>query len=98
MSGPTAVIVTSINPPTPALRALAEGCRAAGFRFIVVGDTKSPLDFALDGCDFLNIDSQYDSGLAFARLCPTAHYARKLAHPLSRADLPAGAQPARSDA
>jgi len=72
-----AVIVTSISPPTPLLRALAEGCRAAGFRFLVVGDTKSPPDFALDGCDFLDIGAQRDSGFAFAKLCPTAHYARK---------------------
>lgn len=77
MHARTAVIVTSISPPTPLLRALADGCRAAGFRFVVVGDTKSPPDFALDGCDFLSIRAQNDSGFAFARLCPTAHYARK---------------------
>jgi hypothetical protein len=77
MHARTAVIVTSISPPTSLLRALAEGCRAAGFRFVVVGDTKSPPDFALDGCDFLSIRAQNDSGFAFARLCPTAHYARK---------------------
>ena len=64
----TAVIVTSISPPTPLLHALAQGCRAAGFRFLVVGDTKSPSDFALDGCDFLSIAAQNDSGFGFARL------------------------------
>jgi hypothetical protein len=73
----TAVIVTSISPPTPSLRALAEGCGVAGFRFLVVGDTKSPPDFALEGCDFLDIGLQRKSGFAFAKLCPTAHYARK---------------------
>lgn len=73
----TAVIVTSINPPTAILRALADGCRAAGFRFLIVGDTKSPPEFALDGCDFLDIAAQHRSGFAFAKLCPTAHYARK---------------------
>src|SRR5262249_44258001 len=77
MTHRTAVIVTSISPPTPLLRALADGCRAAGFRFLLVGDTKSPADFALDGCDYLGIAAQNESGFAFARLCPVAHYARK---------------------
>jgi hypothetical protein len=73
----TAAVVTSISPPTPVLQALAQGCRAAGFRFLLVGDTKSPPDFALEGCAFLSIAAQNESGFAFARLCPTAHYARK---------------------
>ena len=77
MSVRTALIVTSINPPTPLLHALARGCRAAGFRFLLVGDTKSPSDFALEGCEFLSIQAQHESAFAFARLCPTAHYARK---------------------
>jgi hypothetical protein len=77
MRARTTVIVTSINPPTPILRALTDGCRAAEFRFLVVGDTKSPPDFALDGCDFLDIGAQRESGFAFAKLCPTGHYARK---------------------
>jgi hypothetical protein len=73
----TAVIVTSISPPTPLLQALADGCRTAGFRFLLVGDTKSPPDFNLNGCEFLSVAAQNESGFAFARLCPTAHYARK---------------------
>jgi hypothetical protein len=77
MSARTAVIVTSINSPTPILRALADGCRAAGFRFLVVGDSKSPPEFALDGCEFLDIAAQHRSGFALAKLCPTSHYARK---------------------
>jgi hypothetical protein len=73
----TAVIVTSINAVNPPLRALAEGCRANDFHFIVVGDTKSPAEFALDGCEFLSIRAQHESGFACATLGPTAHYARK---------------------
>src|SRR4051794_30222527 len=77
MSRPVAVVVTSINRPTTALHALAQGCGGAGQRFILVGDTKSPPDFVLDGCEFFDIASQLASGLAFARSCPTRHYARK---------------------
>src|ERR1700687_4676258 len=77
MSGSVSLIVTSINRPTAAMHALGQGCRAAGMRLVVVGDTKSPADFALDGGAFLDIASQLGSGLAFARFCPTGHYARK---------------------
>ncbi len=73
----TALIVTSINPPNPVMTALRDGARENGVRFLVVGDTKSPSDFKLDGCDFLDIAAQQATGLKFAGLCPTRHYARK---------------------
>ena len=57
--------------------ALRDGCRAAGTRFVIVGDTKSPRDFSLPGTDFLDIDRQLASPFRFARACPTGHYARK---------------------
>jgi hypothetical protein len=77
MPAPTALVVTSINPPNPILRALAAGAVGAGVEFIVAGDTKSPADFALDGCRFLDIAAQHATGFAFAAACPTRHYARK---------------------
>ena len=58
------------------LRALADGARDA-FDFIVIGDLKSPSDFQLEGCDFYSVDRQRETGLRFAELCPTRHYARK---------------------
>jgi hypothetical protein len=73
----TTIVVTSINAPNAALKALAEGCVARGGEFIVVGDTKSPDDFSLDGCRFLDVRAQLDTGLSFARACPLRHYARK---------------------
>ena len=72
-----ALIVTSINRPNPVMTALRDGARESGTRFIVVGDTKSPADFQLDGCEFLSVEDQRASGLKFAELCPTRHYARK---------------------
>ncbi len=73
----TALIVTSINAPNAVMAALRDGARAQGIRFIVVGDTKSPADFALEDCDFFSIAQQHATGLKFAGLCPTRHYARK---------------------
>jgi hypothetical protein len=77
MSTAVALVVTSINPPNAILRALASGAATADVSFIVVGDTKSPPDFALAGCRFLDIAAQLSTGLTFAAACPTRHYARK---------------------
>jgi hypothetical protein len=76
MSRP-AIVVTSISPPNRVLQEIARGAQGAGFDFLVMGDTKSPADFQLEGCDFHSIAQQEESGFAFARLCPTKHYARK---------------------
>jgi hypothetical protein len=72
-----AVVVTSIAAPNKVLRALAAGCGRQGWDFVVVGDAKSPADFRLDGCRYLDLAAQRGLGLALAALCPTGHYARK---------------------
>ncbi|WP_198135161.1 STELLO glycosyltransferase family protein [Rhodopseudomonas palustris] len=72
-----AIIVTSINAPNPVMKAIAKDANPAGFDFIVVGDTKTPDGFAIDGCRFLSIDEQLSSGLKYARVAPMASYARK---------------------
>lgn len=77
MNPATALVITSINPPNRAMRMFAEGAQARGIRFLVIGDTKSPADFTLEGCEFHGVDRQLQSGLGFAPKCPTRHYARK---------------------
>lgn len=74
---PTAVVVTSIHAPNPAMKALAEGCRGQGWDFIVAGDSKSPASFDLDGCRFLSLETQRASDLSFAAACPEKSYTRK---------------------
>lgn len=73
----TALVVTSIHPPNAALAALAAGCRTKGWDFLVAGDSKSPSDFQLDGCRFLALDAQRDSGFRLGTLAPTRSYTRK---------------------
>ena len=73
----TAIVVTSINAPNAALRALAEGSSEHGFEFIVCGDTKSPQGFSLQGCRYLTVEDQVGTGLRFAKVCPVRTYARK---------------------
>ncbi|MGC9953735.1 MAG: STELLO glycosyltransferase family protein [Rhizomicrobium sp.] len=59
------------------MQALADGLAPGAGRLVVVGDTKSPAEFRLAGARFFSIEEQRDSRFAFARLCPTRHYARK---------------------
>ena len=73
----TALIVTTINPPNAAMRALAAGCIGHGWDFIVAGDSKSPDDFRLDGCRFLSLEAQRESGFSHGECSPERSYTRK---------------------
>jgi hypothetical protein len=73
----TTLVVTSINPPNPAMRALAAGCMEHGWNFVVAGDSKSPPDFQLEGCRFLSLESQRESGFSLGGICPERSYTRK---------------------
>ena len=73
----SALIITSISGPNPALAAYAEGCRDNGCDFIVIGDVSSPVDFVLDGCDFWDIERQRTLPMHLVETLPERHYARK---------------------
>lgn len=74
----TALVITSIaNDSHPVLKQYASETKLHGVAFIVIGDTKSPSQFALDGCDFYSTERQ--KGLTFSLIhnLPHKHYARK---------------------
>lgn len=72
------LVITSIaNDENPVLRKLADESKARKIPFIVMGDTKSPDVFNLEGCDFYSIARQNDLRFELAGLLPTKHYARK---------------------
>jgi hypothetical protein len=73
----TAVVVTSIAAPNKVMTDLATGCIHNGMEFIVIGDKPSPENFHIEGCMFYSLALQAKTGLEFAKLCPTRHYARK---------------------
>ena len=77
MNQSPAIVVTSIFRPSLALTEIAKGAAASGYELIVIGDSNSPPDFSLHPCDYYDLDRQKKSGLRFAQLCPTSHYARK---------------------
>lgn len=72
-----AIVVTTINPPTRGMVELAGGAGRLGADVIVIGDEKSPKEFALDGADFLDIEAQRRTGFSYAAAVPARHYARK---------------------
>ena len=73
----TALVVTSIHAPNTAMRQLAAGCVQQGWDFVVAGDGKSPADFSLEGCRFLSLVEQRQSGFKLGKICPERSYTRK---------------------
>ena len=74
----TVLVVTSIAQSShPILQELAATSLAQGVRFILVGDSPSPADFLLHGCDFYSIQSQLETGFRLAQEAPKRHYSRK---------------------
>jgi hypothetical protein len=61
----------------PVLKQYASETKHHGVSFIMIGDTKSPAQFALDGCDFYSVAQQKDLAFNLARDLPYKHYARK---------------------
>lgn len=71
------LIITSINKPNVAMKLFAEGAKKSDTTFIIIGDRKSPADFYLEGCEYLDLDAQVKSFPDFCKLLPVGHYARK---------------------
>lgn len=73
----TAIVVTTINAPNEAMRKIAEYAGLLDAHFIVVGDTKSPQEYPVDGVTYFTYEDQKKLDFKFAKACPTKHYARK---------------------
>ncbi|HOZ29608.1 MAG TPA: STELLO glycosyltransferase family protein [Bacteroidales bacterium] len=74
----TFLVITSIaNHEHPVLKQFAEESAARNISFIVIGDTKSPLDFHLDKCDFYSVERQKELKFKLGETLPYKHYARK---------------------
>jgi hypothetical protein len=77
MNPEISLVITTISPPNEVLKTYARQCAARNIAFIVVGDKRSPVDFSLEGCNFMDIDHQMNMGSALASLLPMNHYSRK---------------------
>ena len=69
------ILITTINSPTAAVKKIAAD--RPDWTFIVIGDTKTPSDWAWPGVTYLSVPEQIAQVGKFAEKCPTRHYARK---------------------
>lgn len=77
MQDKTALIITSISQPNPALVSFAGASIENNIDYILIGDVKSPSGFTLPGCDFWSIERQRSLDYELAKDLPKQHYARK---------------------
>lgn len=68
------VLVTTVNPPTPAVKKLAA---LDGWCVVVVGDSKTPADWAWPNVTFLDLAAQAALGFSTHALLRTRSYTRK---------------------
>lgn len=72
------LIITSIaDDKHPILNQFAIECKNNNCDYIVIGDTKSPADFKMEGCDYWSVDKQLTLPFELAKITPTRHYSRK---------------------
>ena len=62
------IVVTTINAPTPTIEKLAT---LKDWRVVVVGDTKTPKDWAYPGITYLSIEAQLAMGFSVTQLLRT---------------------------
>jgi hypothetical protein len=68
------IVITSVQLPTAAVERLA---RLKDWTVVMVGDSKTPSDWACDGVVFLDVERQADLGFNITAALPFGHYARK---------------------
>lgn len=71
-------VITTINPPTPGVRRIAEEATNRGQSVIVIGDTKTPSDWALPGVNYVPVHAQVNLPFRTAAHVPERSYTRKL--------------------
>lgn len=71
-------VITSIQPPTIGVQAIAQQASASAHRVVVVGDRKSPTDWECLGVDYLPIQEQEGLSFATAGAVPFDSYTRKM--------------------
>ncbi|NHZ86225.1 MAG: DUF288 domain-containing protein [Planctomycetia bacterium] len=74
----TFLIITSIAGHDHfILKKIAQESSSHNIPLIVVGDTKSPKEFKLAGCDYYSVEHQQALSFELAKTLPLKHYARK---------------------
>jgi hypothetical protein len=70
-------VVTTVRQPTPAVQRLKKALDTVGGQLVIVGDSKGPASFPMEGVIFSSLADQEKLPFRLSRLLPTGHYARK---------------------
>ncbi len=70
------IVITTINSPTKAIGHISGLCRD-GWKAVVVGDTKTPSDWAAESIEFISVPAQKEMFKEFSDMVPYRHYSRK---------------------
>jgi hypothetical protein len=73
-----AIVITTIQPPTTGVQAIATHSKVSGSPLIVIGDRKSPGAWECLGADYYSFERQADLPFATARHAPPDSYTRKM--------------------
>jgi len=74
----TYLVITSIaSQEHPVLKEYASEALDQNIKFLVIGDTKSPTEFKIDGCAYYSVSDQIALKFHLSKLLPFKHYARK---------------------
>ncbi|KAF9162200.1 hypothetical protein DFQ26_003767, partial [Actinomortierella ambigua] len=68
------IVVTTINPPTDAMRLL---CDLEGWNVVVIADTKSPKEWKCGSCVYLSVEEQQCLQYGIVDAIPYRAYTRK---------------------
>lgn len=73
-----AIVITTIQPPSAGVFAIAQEARRHEYHFFVIGDQKSPRDWEVRNVDYLSFRDQMDLPFALSKCLPANTYSRKM--------------------
>lgn len=73
----TTLVITSIADENKILRDYSAECLKRKIEFFLIGDTKSPEHFHIEGCSYFSIAQQEKLSFELVKTLPVKHYARK---------------------
>lgn len=73
-----AVVITTIQNPTPGVRAIVEGMATRDGEVFLIGDRKTPPEFGMPSATAVSIENQSQLAFATAKAVPENSYTRKM--------------------
>lgn len=74
----TFIVITSIaDEHHPVLKKIAARTISHQVPLIIIGDSASPVNFDLEGCEFYSLEKQFTFPFSLAQKLPIGHYSRK---------------------